>query len=38
MYQTFAEVKNAISLGNTVMSILEGYLDAIEKEKISIFF
>ncbi len=33
MLRTFAEVKNAISSGDTVMSILEGYLNAIEKQK-----
>ena len=33
MLRTFAEVKNAISSGNTVMSILEEYLNAIEKQK-----
>ncbi len=33
MLRTFAEVKNAISSGSTVMSILEGYFDAIEKQK-----
>ncbi len=33
MLRTFAEVKDAISSGSTVMSILEGYLAVIEKNK-----
>ena len=33
MLRTYAEVKQAISSGDTVMSILEGYLSAIEKNK-----
>jgi len=33
MLRTFAEVKDAISSGDTVMSILESYLDVIEKGK-----
>ncbi|MBL1281267.1 MAG: Asp-tRNA(Asn)/Glu-tRNA(Gln) amidotransferase subunit GatA [Fluviicola sp.] len=31
MLQTYADVRKAISSGDTVMSILEGYLDAIKK-------
>ncbi len=33
MLRTYAEVKQAISSGDTVMSILEGYLSAIEENK-----
>ncbi len=33
MLRTYAEVKQAISSGDTVMSILEGYLSAIEDNK-----
>lgn len=33
MLRTYAEVKQAISSGDTVMSILEGYLSAIEANK-----
>jgi aspartyl-tRNA(Asn)/glutamyl-tRNA(Gln) amidotransferase subunit A len=33
MYSTFAEVKNALSSGVTVLGILEAYLDEIEKNK-----
>jgi len=33
MFRTYAEVKGAISSGNTVLSILEAYLAAIEKHK-----
>ena len=33
MLRTYAEVKEAISSGDTVMSILEGYLSAIEANK-----
>lgn len=33
MLRTYAEVKQAISSGDTVMSILEGYLSAIENNK-----
>lgn len=33
MLQTYAEVKKAISSGDTVMSILEGYLSAIDANK-----
>ena len=33
MLRTYAEVKQAISSGDTVMSILEGYLSAIEINK-----
>ncbi|MEJ6582486.1 MAG: Asp-tRNA(Asn)/Glu-tRNA(Gln) amidotransferase subunit GatA, partial [Crocinitomicaceae bacterium] len=33
MLRTYAEVKQAISSGDTVMSILEGYLSAIEETK-----
>lgn len=33
MLQSYADVRNAISSGNTVMSILEAYLSAIENNK-----
>ncbi len=33
MFRTYADVKEAIASGSTVLSILEGYLDAIEKHK-----
>lgn len=33
MYSTFAEVKNALSSGVTVLGILEAYLDEIERNK-----
>ncbi len=33
MYSTFAEVKAALSSGNTALNILEGYLSEIEKTK-----